>query len=316
VSGVTSVGAVSQLPLGGDFDRYIVEIDGRPFAHPEEAPTADRYIATASYWSTMRIPIVRGRALSDGDVASGEPVVLIGETFARRWWPNAEPIGARIRIGGSEAKWMTVVGVTGDVRHESLDAALTNQIYVPFTQFAIGTMMVVVRSGGDAGALASPVRQAIWSIDRNQPILSLSTMDRVVEGSLSTRRFAMLLLECFAGVAFVLAAMGIYGVIASGVTQQTRDIGVRLALGASPSQVVASIVVAAARVTGVGIVAGVAASLLLTRFLGSLLFDVSATDAATLTIVAATVGGMALAAACLPATRAARVDPLTCLRAE
>jgi putative ABC transport system permease protein len=316
IGGVTAAGAVSQLPLGGNFDRYLVEFDGRPVAHIEDLPTADHYIATSSYLATMRIPVVSGRGFSAADVGGGDPVVLIAETFARRWWPGVDPIGTRIRIGGPTAKWLTVVGVVGDVRHEGLDVGLTNQIYVPFSQFVDSTMMLVVRGSADAAGLEAPVRGAIWSIDRNQPILRAATMDRVVEKSLATRRFAMLLLECFAGVAFVLAAMGIYGVIASSVTQQTREIGVRLALGASPGRVVSSIVVAAARVTAAGLVAGILLAILLTRYLSSLLFGVSPTDVVTFAVVAGVVGAMGLLAACLPAAHAARVDPLTCLRSE
>jgi putative ABC transport system permease protein len=315
LGGVQSVGAVSELPLGGDFDRYLVEIDGRPFAGPQDAPTADRYIATPSYLSTMRIPVIRGRGLENGDSAGGMRVALIGETFARRWWPGQNPVGSRIRIGGSTAPWMTIVGVVGDVRHETLDAAMTNQLYLPFAQSEMSTMMLVVRAPG-ATNLESRLRDAIWAVDRQQPILKLATMDRVVDRSMATRRFAMLMLEGFAVAALMLAAIGIYGVIAASVEQRTREIGVRLALGERPGHLVGAIVAGALRVMAAGIVIGMVAAGLLARSLATLLFSVSALDGATFAAVGLVVASVGLVAALVPAMRAARVDPLRSLRAE
>ena len=314
--GVVSVGFVSQIPLGGDFDQCGIHAEDRPSANPAEDPDADRYAATPGYLSTMGIPIVRGRGILESDRSDALPVVLVNETLAKRVWRGENPLGKRVKVGGIEEPWRTVVGVVGDVRHVSLDSPRTSQVYVPHAQFAASGMTLVLRAAGDPGSLAAPVRAAIRSVDPSQLVTSVETMDRVIETGTATRRFFRNLLIAFAAMALLLAAVGIFGVVAGHVGRRTREIGIRLALGARRGAILRLVAGETIRLAVAGLALGLPAGLLLGTWLRSQLFAVQAGDAGVLLAGAATILAVVAVAAFLPARRAARMDPAAALRPE
>jgi putative ABC transport system permease protein len=317
--GVTSVAVANQLPLGGNIDMYgVIDVANVP-SNPELVPSGDRYAVSNDYLRTMRIPILSGRGFSASDVVDGATkVALVSDALARRLWPNASPIGQRIRVGGVDAPMRTIIGVTGNVRHAGLDAKTTMQWYIPERQmfFADNQEVLVVRTAGDPSALAGAVRRTIAAIDPTQPIVKIVTMDEVVAASTSQRRLALVLFGAFATAALLLAIAGIYGVLAGSVSERTREIGVRSALGATPGRLIASIVGQGGRLAALGILLGLGGSLALTRYLQSLLFGVAPNDPATLVGVCVLLVGVTLAACLVPAARAARVDPSAALRSE
>ena len=319
VPGVSAVGLASQLPLSGMFDRYGVRAQDRPLANPELAPSADRYLVTPDFLTAMRIPLVRGRTFTEADDDSAAtPVVIMSEALAAEIWEGENPIGKRLKVGGPERPWREVVGVSGNVRHVRLDDLTTLQVYIPERQWSDvnSQMVLVVRTRGDAAALAATVRAAVRSVDPSQPIINLATMDDVVSRSTAQRRFALLLFAAFGLVALLLASAGIYGVLAGRVAERTREIGLRSALGATPGNIVRMVMREGALLTGVGIVVGVGGALLLSRFLGALLYGVEPADPATLGGVAVVLSLVALVACLVPALRAIRIDPMAALRAE
>ena len=317
--GVTGVAVSNQLPLGGNMDMYaVVDFDNVP-ANPELAPSGDRYAVSAEYFRTMRIPILAGRAFSDAEASAGaNKVALVSAALAELLWPNESPIGKRMRVGGPDAPARTIIGVTGNVRHAGLDAKTTLQWYIPERQmfFSDNQEVLVVRTAGDPIALAPAVRRAIAAIDPTQPILKIATMDDVVAASTSQRRLALVLFGAFAAAALLLAIAGIYGVLAGSVSERTREIGVRSALGATPASLIGLVVGQGGRLAALGIVLGLAGSFALTRYLQSLLFGVAPNDPATLVGVCVLLSCVTLAACLVPAARAARVDPSAALRAE
>jgi putative ABC transport system permease protein len=318
VPGVETAGWTSQLPLGGNFDRNGVQIEGKLLDHPEEAPSADRYAVSPEYLQTMRIPLKRGRVITREDAAGTPPVALINETFARIGWAGEDPIGKRVQLGGSDRPWRTVVGIVGDVHHTALDEQQAPQIYIPETQwiFADGAMVLAARTRGDPAALAPAVRAAIRSVDPSLPILHTATMDEVLAGTAQSRRFAFVMFQVFALVALLLAAAGIYGVLAGSVTERTREIGIRSALGASRGGLLKLVVGQGLTLTLTGLAVGTAGALLLSRFLGGMLFGVGPRDPATFAAVTVVLLTVALGACWAPAWRATRVSPLEALRGE
>ena len=316
--GVSSVAVANQLPLGGNVDMYgVADMDNLP-ANLEQVPFADRYTVSANYLSTMRIPIIKGRGFTAAEATEGSnKVALVSEALAKRLWPNDNPLGKRIRMGGSTRPARTVIGVTGNIRHSGLDAKTTMQWYVPERQFdADNQEVLIVRTVGDPAALAPAVRRTIAAIDPTQPIVKIATMEDVVAASTSQRRLALALFGTFAAAALLLAIAGIYGVLAGTVTERTREIGVRSALGATPRKLIGLIVGQGGRLAALGIVLGLVGSFALTRYLQSLLFGVAPNDLMTLTGVCLLLAAVTLAACLVPATRAARVDPSTALRSE
>ena len=316
--GVQSAAAASQIPLAGNMDRYGFHVEGKIHANPEEDPSAERYCITPGFLETMRIPLLRGRDVSPADAATTQQVLLISETTARRMWPGEDPIGKRVKLGALDKPWWTVVGVTGDVRHVGLDATPDMQMYVPHRQWPYpdGLMVFVIRAAGPPTAISTAAQQAIHSIDPAQPISRIVPLGDYVGLSVQGRRFALILIGAFASIALVLSIVGIYGVTAYTVSQRTREIGIRAALGAQRAELFGLLLRQGMLLVLCGVVAGVLASVAFTRFLASLLFDVQPTDPLTFACVVLLLVAAAAGACFFPARRAMRVDPLVALRHE
>lgn len=318
--GVTAAAFTSQLPLSNDFDGYGIHSEKHPNPNPSADPSAFRYGVSAGYLETMRIPLLRGRTLEPRDGIGQPEVVVINQAFAKRVFPGEDALGQRVRVGDPAAgPWRTIVGIVGDVKQVSLAAEQSDALYQPEVQSpygADGAMTLVVRGTGDVSALLPSIRQAVADIDRDQPLIRVATMASLLHASEAQRRFAMVLFEGFALVALILAAAGIYGVLSGMVTERIREIGVRTALGASRRDILSLIVGAGMRLTGIGLVVGLLASLLLSRTIASMLFGITATDLPTYFGVALLLLAVAVAACWLPARRAARIDPVTTLRAD
>jgi predicted permease len=315
--GVTSAGGVSALPLSQMFAWGPISVEGRPLAAGEQFINADIRIVAGDYFQTMEIPLVSGRLFDSRDTRTSMRVVLVDEHMAGLLWPGEDPVGKRIRMGGADstAPWITVVGVVGRVKQYTLDSDSRIATYHPHTQYPVRAMNVVVRSSDPAG-LTAAARQAIRAVDSSLPIYGVRTMEQRVDDSLASRRFSTLLLTIFAALAMGLATIGIYGVMTYLVGQGVRELGIRLALGATPRAVLLLIVEQGLRValTGVGI--GLAGALVLTRFMRGLLFGVAPIDPLTFTAIAALLTLTALLASWVPARRAARIDPVVSLRNE
>jgi putative ABC transport system permease protein len=316
--GVQEAAAANQIPLAGNIDRYGFHAEGKMHANPEEDPSAERYCITPGFLETMRIPLLRGRDISPSDTATGSQVLLISETTARRIWPGEDPIGKRVKVGGTDKPWWTVVGVTGDVHHVGLDAQPDTQMYIPHQQWPYpdGQMTFVIRTAGKPEAISSAAQQAIHSIDSTQPIARIVTLENYVGLSVQGRRFALILIAAFAGIALALSVVGIYGVTAYSVAQRTREIGIRAALGAQSFELFGLLLRQGMLLVLYGVAAGVLASVAFTRFLASLLFDVQPTDPLTFASVVLLLVAVAAAACFIPAHRAMRVDPIVALRYE
>jgi putative ABC transport system permease protein len=261
--------------------------------------------------------MLRGRAPTGADQASAPPIVLINETMARRYWPGADPIGQRLQVGWShpEAK-PEIVGVVGNVRLGTLDADFRPMIYYVHAQEPTGTMTLVVRHAGGAAPLTRALHAAVRELDPNLPLTDVTTMSTRLVQSMADRRYPMLLLSIFAGLAVVLAAIGLYGVLSYTVSRRTREIGVRIALGAGKADVLRLVVGGGMRLTLIGICIGLAGAAIAAHALGRLLYGVTPTDPATLGGVAVLLSAVALLAAYLPARRAAHLDPMVALRTE
>ena len=269
---------------------------------------------STDYLRTMGIPVLRGRDIQPGDRADSVPVVLVNEALARKIWPGEDPIGKRVAVGDPQP-WRTVVGVVGSVRQMALDAPDTPQVYLPREQFVDAGMVLVVRSANPE-RLASPVRAAIAAVDADQPVVHVATMQQILLGSAAPRRFAAGLLAAFAALASLLAAVGILGVLSGVVGQRRREIGIRVALGASRQRIVALISTQTLRLTLAGVAAGLFGALLLAPAIASQLYRVSAFDPLTLAAAAALIVAVALVSSIAPTRRAVRVDPVATLRAE
>ena len=322
VPGVTSAAFTSQLPLSGDLDAYGILFASLPPANQNDYGSAMRYAVSPGYLETMRIPLRRGRLLNAGDGTGGPEAILINESLARRLFPGRDPIGERVRlgpeIGSRDRPWDVIVGVVGDVRQTSLALDAPDAFYVPVSRWAWvdNVQSLVVRSGGDAASLAPAVMRAIWSVNREQPITRVATMDALVSRSAAQLRFALAVFEAFALAALALAAIGIYGVLAGSVAERASEIGVRSALGATRGDILALVVRQGLGLAGLGVAIGLGIALLASRGLSAMLFGVSRLDPATYVGVIALLVGVAALASGMPAWRAAQVDPATTLRAE
>ena len=322
VPGVTAAGGVTALPLSQMFAWGPITVEGRAVAPGEAFINVDQRTVAGDYFAAMQIPLVAGRYFTDEDTRDTPHVVVIDDRMAAQLWPGQDPVGKRIRTGGfditPDTPWMTVIGVTGRVRQYNLDGDEPRMaMYHWHKQRPSRALSVVIRtSASDVARLAPAAREVIRTLDPDLPIYNVKPMAARVEESLARRRFAMSLLSLFAALAFGLAGIGTYGVIAYLVSQGTREIGIRMALGATPQRVSRMVVRAGMAMAGLGIAAGLAGALVLTRFMASLLFGIDAADPATFAAIVALLALMALVATYVPARRAARIDPLISLRAE
>jgi len=316
--GIESVGMVSTIPLGGNFDRSAFHVEDRRLRNPAEAPSADRYSVSPDYFRVMRIPLMRGRSFTDQDRPGGPPVMIVSESCARSQFAGQDPIGKHIQLGSRDDSkpWATVVGVVGDVRQYGLDRAPNMAVYIPQAQNLNFGYLLVARTTIDPRRLESAARAAFLAADKTQPIYDVKPMEEYLGASLAERSFTLALLGLFGALALVLAAVGIYGVITYAVSLRTRELGIRMALGAQRQDVLRMVLMQGAALTGWGLLAGVAASLVLTRFLGSMLYGVKSWDIATSFVVALILATVALVASYVPARRATKVDPMVALRYE
>ncbi len=317
VAGVETAAFTSQLPLDGKADdRYGVAFESKAARPANDDPSAFRYAVAGDYIQTMRIPLERGRLLNEHDRSDSPPVALINESYAKRTFASIDPIGQRLRIGPLQG--VTIVGVVGDVRHTSLAVARSDAVYVSEQQwpFVDNVMSLVVRTRGDAADLAPSIRAAIWSVDKDQPIVSVALMSDVVARSAAERRFALMLFEAFAIAALVLAAAGIYGVLSGSVAERTREMGVRSALGASSGMLLRLILRQGLTLTALGAAIGLVGAVAAGKAIRSMLFGVTALDGVTYAAVIALLTAVSALACAVPALRASRVDPALTLRAE
>jgi predicted permease len=319
--GVAAAGAVSRIPMAPGNNSGTMTGEGSAAGRNEPQGETEMRWASPGYFQTMGIALLRGRDFNDTDVEGALPVAIVDESFARRFYPNEDPIGKRIKRGGSRSTspWKTIVGVVRPVRNQRLDIASLPQAYFPVFQEAdaMHNLSFAVRaSGGEPLGLAQSVRAAVLEVDRNQPIYDVKPLQQIVADSIALRRLALLLLSVFAVAALALAAAGIYGVMAYTVTQRTHEIGIRMALGARGSDVVRLVVRQGAQLALSGVALGLVAALALTRLIEALLFGVSPTDPLTFAGIALLLLAVAIAACWIPARRATKVDPIVALRCE
>jgi putative ABC transport system permease protein len=314
--GVRAAGSISFLPLAGLGSATSYTVAGQPPPPRGQEPVADVRVINHNYLAAMGIPLLRGRLFNPLDENDAKNRVVVNEALAKAHWPNDDPIGKKVKISWSDDREDEIIGVVGDVRYTSLDTAARATTYWPYRRNVYGTMTIAVRTSGDASQVVNSI---VGLVRQQDPLLAVSdihTMDEVVAESVAQRRLTTLLLGIFAGAALLLAAVGIYGVIAYSVTQRIQEIGIRVALGAQQTDVLRMIVGQAAWLAAGGIALGAAGALLLTRLMSGLLFEIQPTDPLTFAIVALVLGGVAIVASYVPGRRATRVDPVIALRAE
>ena len=329
--GVQSAGMTTLLPMTGrnsSGSTFIDQTTAQGLANSQffQKPylEADQRTITPGFFDAMRIPLLRGRSLTSADTAEATPAIVVDEEFAKRLWPDREPIGQRIANGAVPntnppvLRWRSVVGIVGHVKNNALDQVGREQIYVPIAQttFPVRNMYLTVRASGDPSAIASAIQRTVRALDPSLPVYEVKTMDAWLDTTVSSRRFNVMLLLAFGALALTLAAVGTYGVIAYSVSQRTQEIGIRIALGASRQDVLRMVVGGGLRLAIAGVLIGVALSLAAGRFISALLFGVHPTDPLTFSAVAAALMATALVAAWIPARRATRVDPMVALRYE
>jgi predicted permease len=312
--GVVSVGGTSRLPLGSTGLTSSITVEGRGIPQAEW-PEVQFRRALGEYFQAMGIPLIKGRNFNDGDTATSTPVCIVNQALAARMFPGEEPVGQLIRNSQSGPPW-TVIGLIGDVKHGALDEESQPEMYVSATQGLLGSPYVVMRTQGDARGLIDLVRAEARAIDRDLPIFSIQPMESVKADSVAQRRFILVLVGLFGALALALAAIGVYGVMSLLVSERTQEVGVRLALGAHPSDVLRLLVGQAVRLTLTGVAIGVVLSIALMPLLANQLFAVRPRDPLTLVGVPAVLVLVAMVAALVPARRAMRVDPVQALRYE
>ena len=316
--GVREAGAVSILPLGGNANSGTFEIEEQPRTAGNSLPHAESWAATPGYFSAMRIPLLRGRLFGSADTASSLPVAVVDDARARLYWGAGDPLGKRIDFEGGPGShvWRVVVGIVRTVKARALDDQPRPAFYVPFSQSDEPILTLVARVEGDPGRSAGVIRAAVAAADPDQPTGTIAPLTSLLSESVAQRRAAAAVLAGFASAALLLAAVGLYGILAYSVTRRRREIGIRIALGALRPAIIRMILSESGSTLAVGLAAGLAAAVLLTRFLGALLYGVAPLDPATFAGVAGSLVGVGLAASWLPARRASRIDPLTALREE
>jgi putative ABC transport system permease protein len=314
--GVTSAGAASLFPLAGSDTIFAFDQVGKPPRPPGQGANAMYYAVMPGYFETMHIPLKAGRLFTQADAPNARRTLIISETLAKKYYPNENPLGQRISFGGPVDKAPEIVGIVGDVRDSELESKGRAAVYQPEAQSVANSMFFALRTSGDPEALIPGVRAVFRGLDSELPIDAVGTVDSLVETALSQRRFAMLLMAIFAGLALALAMIGIYGVLAYSVNQATQEIGIRLALGAKRGDVLRLVFAYGGSLIAVGIVIGVTVAFAAGRLLASQLFEVQATDPATFGSVAGALALTGFAACFIPALRAMRVDPIVALRNE
>jgi len=315
--GVEAAGAVNSLPLSQSQEGRYFAVEGDTRNVDEVDPGAGYRAVSPDYFRAMGIPLLKGRPFTERDAQGAPGAVIINQEMARRFFYDADPLGKRIKFSTREdARWSEVVGVVGDVRHHALDHERNSEIYAPYLQRPSAGMYLVARTASDSSGIASAIRDEVRAIDKDQPVDDINTMEQLLSASVAPRRFPMVLLSIFAAVALALASAGIYGVMSYAVTQRTHEIGVRMALGAQPADVLRLVVGQGVLLASIGVGVGLVAAVALTRLMSSLLFGVTATDPITFAAVSVLLAGVALGACFIPARRAARVDPMVALRYE
>jgi putative ABC transport system permease protein len=291
-----------------------------PLPKPGSFPHPDMHIVSPDYEKTLGIRVLRGRGFTAADHETAPKVAMVNATVAQRLFPGTDPVGKRFTLGrlgtGDAPKWITIVGVVADTRLYGLANPARLEVYVPYLQLPPNGMVLLLKSAQEPATLVSAVRGIVASIDREQPVSRIATMQEVVNASVSTRRITLVLLGLFSGLALVLAAIGIYGVISYSVAQRAREIGIRMALGAQRGDVLRLVLAQGGKISIAGIAFGIAASLALTRLMDKLLYSVSSVDPPTIAVVAFALALIAMAASYIPARRTLRVDPLIALRHE
>jgi predicted permease len=321
--GVRTAGAARSLPLGSTIGDFGLRIDGY-VPPPGTNAKGDWQIVTDGYLEAMGERLVRGRALTAADTSDAQLVALINEEMARRYWTGRDAIGGRFKIGSSRADrpWVTIVGIVADVRHNGITGVVKEKFYVPHTQWhrsvgnPIRAMTLVVKAEHDPRALVAPVRQIIREMDASLPVADIRAMEEIVASTLSTPRFTGMLLGVFACLALVLSAIGIYGVLSYVVSRRTREIGIRVAIGAGRGEIVRLVLRSGVAMALAGVVLGLVAAASLSRLMSTLLYGVSPADPATYAAVATGLTLVAVLASLVPAWRATRVDPVRALKAE
>jgi putative ABC transport system permease protein len=314
--GIEAAGLTVVLPLSGSNTDSSFAIEGRELRPNEPGPDEELRIVTADYFRVLRTPLLRGRFFSKGDNVDAPGVAIINDALAKKYWLNEDALGKRITFSDTrkpDVKWLTIVGIVRSIRHRGLDVDPAPEYYLPLAQRPQSSMILAVRSVQDSRGLASAIRREIQSIDPDQPIANVRTLENVTADSVAPRRMSMVLLGAFAGIALLLAGVGIYGVISYLVVQRTHEIGVRMALGAQRSDVLRLVVGHAAKLVGIGTLIGLLLALFSTRTLSALLYNVGAFDAGTFIFVTIALAAIAVLASYIPALRATRADPMIAL---
>jgi putative ABC transport system permease protein len=317
--GVESAALTLSLPLfqGSGWQSVFITGD-KSVPESKDLPSAAFTPVSSNYFDVMGIRLLAGRMFNEADTATSTPVVVVNQTLARRLWPGEDPVGKRLKQGFAEDKtpWREVMGVVSDVRQNGIDRDPPMQVYIPLQQEPMRSLIVVARTAGDPLAMASMIEERIHSIDKDLPVFNVRTMDQLLDESIAQQQLAMALLGGFALLALMLAAMGIYGVMSYAVTQRTHEIGVRMAMGAQPSDVLRLVVGQGLTLALIGVAVGISAALAMTRLMASMLFGVSSTDPLTFISISLLLIAVAALACYVPARRAARVDPMVALRYE
>jgi predicted permease len=322
--GVVSAGYVNYLPMTFPGGRAGFAIEGRPAPRIEQRQVGVNRAISPGYLATLGVPLLRGRHIDERDRAGAPPVVVINETMATSFWGAENPVGQRIKFGSldSPTPWLQIIGVVGDVRQIRLDLVPEPELYVALEQVPAGAgsfawaRYLVVRTAGATSATMADVRRVVAGVDPGQPVANLRTMESLVEAQLTGRGVQLTLVGAFSLLSLLLAAVGLYGVLSYGVAQQTSEIGLRMALGASRSSVMGGLLRHTLILTGAGIAVGLVGTAFATRALSTLLYEISPTDPAALATVAVLLAAVAAAACVAPVYRATRIDPLEALRAE
>ncbi len=315
--GVESAGGIDPLPMSESDETTGVLIEGQPIAPPAERAQVGERLATPGYFQAMRIPLLEGRAFTKRDRADAPAVIVVNEALARRFFPGEHALGKRLGLEtDGKIVWSEIVGVVGNVKHLSLDAEAKPGLFEPYLQSPRNFMTLVVRTTAEPSSMISAIREQVLALDKDQPVFGIMTMEQRLSESVSQSRFVMRLLSVFSALAMILAAVGIYGVMAYFVTQRNKEIGIRMALGAQKTDVLKLVATEGMVLAGIGVALGLVASLALTRIIANLLFGVGPTDPLTLIGVSFLLTSVAFLACCIPARRASRVDPIVTLRGE